>query len=67
MTHPADSPEPEQPVTPDQPDQPRRRRGPNASKYDKPSGPRPLTLKRMGLLNIEDYIPDENGNQRRYG
>lgn len=64
MTDHADSPQPDQP---DQSDQPRRRRGPNASKYYKPSGPRPLTLKRMGLLNIEDYIPDENGEQRRYG
>lgn len=38
---------------------------PDPMKYELPVGPRALELKRRGLLNIEDYIPDANGNKRR--
>lgn len=47
------------PVASDEP------RYPDPSKYEVRSGPRAYELKQRGLLDLEDYIPDENGNTRR--
>jgi len=56
----------EAPVPPAEPSEPFFTT-PDPSKYELPRGPRPLELKRRGLLNIEDYIPDNDGNKRRQG
>lgn len=40
-------------------------RGPDPIKGEILFRPRPLERKRRGILDLEDYIPDEHGKKRR--